>query len=48
MITIDASVASKWILSHEEYSDKALNLYKKHIENEEEILVPTLLFIKQV
>ncbi len=46
MIVIDASTALKWILSLEEYSDKALKLYKDHIENRKEILVPSLIFIE--
>ncbi|KKQ53343.1 hypothetical protein A2865_03905 [Candidatus Woesebacteria bacterium RIFCSPHIGHO2_01_FULL_39_17] len=46
MIVIDASVALKWILEKEEYSDKALLIYKDHIEGKETVLVPELLFIE--
>src|SRR3972149_638099 len=46
MIVIDASVARKWILEKEEYSDKALLIYKDHIEGKETVLVPELLFIE--
>lgn len=46
MIVIDASVATKLINTKEEGSGKALGLLKKHIEGDEDILVPPLLFLE--
>lgn len=44
MIIVDASVAIKWIDKNEEYSDIARLLYKRHIDGNEEVVVPRLLF----
>ncbi len=46
MIVIDASIAVKWIMKDEEDSDKALEIYQKHILKTEPILVPQLFFIE--
>jgi len=42
-IVIDASVVLKWYLMDEEYSQKAINLLKKYVSNELDILAPSLL-----
>jgi len=44
MIVIDASVAAKWILEHEQDTDKALIILKNHTFSIEEIIVPDLFF----
>src|SRR5260370_42556879 len=46
MIVVDASIAVKWLNQNEEDSDRALSLYKKHLEEQETILLPQLLFIE--
>lgn len=46
MIVIDASVALKWIITDEQDRDQALFLQKRHIEGQEIIIVPDLLFIE--
>src|SRR5579859_6971325 len=46
MIIVDASIAIKWLNQAEEGSSKALALYKKHIEKQEPIIFPQLLFIE--
>ncbi|MBI4096543.1 MAG: type II toxin-antitoxin system VapC family toxin [Candidatus Levybacteria bacterium] len=43
---VDASVIVKWLNSSELDSDKALLLYKGHIERTTQISVPQLLFIE--
>ena len=42
-IVIDASVALKWYLADEEYSQKALGLLDNYVSNELDILAPSLL-----
>jgi len=42
-IVIDASVALKWYLADEEYSQKALGILDKYVSNEIDILAPSLL-----
>jgi predicted nucleic acid-binding protein len=42
-IVIDASVALKWYLVDEEFSQKALSLLDKYVSNELDILAPSLL-----
>jgi predicted nucleic acid-binding protein len=46
MIVIDASIAIKLIHLQEEGSKQAIELLKKHIEGEEEIIIPQLLFLE--
>lgn len=46
MIVIDASVAVKLINKNEEHREYAQNLYQKHLEGKEKIVVPELLFIE--
>ncbi len=46
MIVIDTSVAIKWLRSDEENYEAAIRLYRLHIENTEEILIPTFLYIE--
>lgn len=43
---VDASVVVKWLNSNELDSNKALILYKDHIEKGNQISVPQLLFIE--
>ena len=42
-IVIDASVALKWYLADEEYSQKALGILDKYVSNELDIQAPSLL-----
>ena len=42
-IAIDASVALKWYLADEEYSQKALGVLDKYVSNDLDILAPSLL-----
>lgn len=44
MITIDASIAVKWVLQGEEDQEQAFLLLNRHFEKKEEITVPELLF----
>lgn len=45
MIVLDASVGGKWLLKIDEsYRDKALNILRKHFDEEEKITVPDLFF----
>lgn len=46
MIVIDASIATKLINLQEEGSEQAVKLLKKHLDGEEEIIIPQLLFIE--
>lgn len=46
MITIDASVAAKWILAYEQDSDKAKTLLLNHSSAVTIIIVPNLLFLE--
>lgn len=46
MIIVDTSVAIKWLRSDEEGHEEAMQIYKNHIENKEEILVPGLFYIE--
>ncbi len=46
MIIIDASVALKFINTQEEGSEKTLELLERHTNGEEEIIIPSLLFLE--
>lgn len=46
MIVIDASIATKLINLQEEGSELAIEHLKKHLEGEEEIIIPQLLFLE--
>lgn len=47
MIVIDASVAVKWIVSGDEkFRENANEILKKHTENENIIIIPSLLYLE--
>ncbi len=46
MIAIDASVATKLINTQEDGADRAKKLLLSHIEDREQIVVPSLLFVE--
>lgn len=46
MIIVDTSVAIKWLRSDEEGHEEAMQIYKNHIENREEIVIPNLFYIE--
>jgi len=47
MIIVDASVAFKWIKSSQEaYIDEAYKLLELHLNEEQKIVVPSLLFVE--
>lgn len=43
---VDASVVVKWLNQSEQDADKALFLYKNHIEEKEQISIPQFLYVE--
>lgn len=46
MIIVDTSVAIKWFRYDENYHEIAMQIYKNHIENKEQIVIPSLFYIE--
>lgn len=46
MIIVDTSVAIKWLRSDEQGHKEAMEIYINHIENVNEIVVPSLFYIE--
>lgn len=46
MIVVDASIALKWILTEEVYSEAALKILRDHKSGNNEIVIPSLLMME--